>query len=367
MINDLSERRQGHDFVVYKDQIYFSAISCNGLYRCNLDGSGQTFLTYFPNRGHNDKHLHGAIGVVGDKMYFAPAADDCINIYSVGTNEMRSICLENVGTENSKYFDVCVDGSRIYFIPSRANCLIEIDSKTDEVTYHYDCMRGIQNKDNRYPIAKYGSFIREGELYIPLSGDNVLLKINFELNITEKIVVGSNINGFTDSYYDCEADVVWLLECGNSRLFKYSFLSRELVCFPLIEEDDEAINPYIKMVQIDNKLYFIPFNNNKLIVFNMETYEIICSYSCEEDRNINEWNAYYYSAYKIDDNHFVAMCINDKSWHFFDKKGEIATRILFLDKAQKLRKSKEKTVFINESEEVGIDCFIQFVSGNMKG
>lgn len=353
-------------FVVVEDTVYFSAFNSNGLYKWSKNDDAPQFISYFPNEKLTQKYLHAAAYLLGDKIYFAPAAAGNIAIYDLKNKSIKSINVEGYATGTSKYYDICSNENKVYMIPSRAEYIIEIDTHTDSIVLHNEWISKINlslNKD--MPLIKYGSFVRKEKLYIPYIRDNCMLEIELKTFTIETIKIGDFTSGFTDAYYDKNSDRVWLLRNGVCSVISYSFVSDEAKEFKLKKNDGDFSYPYIKMIQLRDELVLIPYQERVFMSLNMKTEEIKTLHCLDGNKLKNSWG-YYYSSVKISDDSFIALSTEDLMWDLYDFKGNLVNEIECVDEKKFMRRVLATNRIIYENQTSNLKQFLQYIREDTK-
>lgn len=352
------------DFVIYENKMYFSSLNCNAFYRCNLDGSSVEYIMSFPNEKIDIRHLHGAMYTKKGKIYFAPMNGKCVAIYDVIKDEITSIDVtDKVRTDNSKYFSICSYKNKLYMIPSRTYWIIEVDTNSDEISFHNEWMRNIDFFENQeIPAIKNGAFLRKEKLYLPFSRKSILVEIELENFTSTPIQIGTDNNGFTDAFFDENEDVVWLLKYGESSIVRYSFSTQEETVFHLKESDKAIKCPYIKMIEMGNKLIVIPYQESDFICLDMQLGEVSCLKHLDQDIQENEWGAYYYTAKKIADNKFLAVGAGDYMWEEYGKQCDLLTSYSIEDDDMVARILTSENIILKETAQLGLPFFLKCIT-----
>lgn len=348
-------------FVVVQDAIYFSAFNSNGLYKWSKNKAAPQFISYFPDENLTQNHLHAATYLLGDKIYFAPAAAKNIAIYDLKDKSIKNINVEDYAMGTSKYYNMCSYKNKLYMIPSRAEYIIEVDTYTDSIVFHNEWVTKVNIALNQdMPAMKYGAFIRKEKLYIPYLRDNCIFEIELKNFIVNTIKIGDFANGFIDAYYDKIGDRVWLLQSGVCSVICYSFASGKAKKFEVKKNNAGFSYPYIKMIQLRDELVLIPYQDSVFMSLNMKTKEIKTLHYLDNNKPKNSWG-YYYSGVKISEDYFIALSTGDLMWDIYDFKGNLVNEIECTDEKMCMRNALVTNRIVHENLNSNLKQFLQCI------
>lgn len=203
------------DAVLYKNYLYFSNSSSNGLYRINAHSKDVEFVDYFPDEKKDAVLLHKKVFFYKNKIIFIPSLSRYIVIYDFERNSFERVYFEN-DIDGEAVLDAFQVDNRIF--------LFKRNTEFDVVLFELETMHlstidcsSLQSSINDYtshenPDKFYRAFFSDGCFYFGLCESDIIAIWNIENNRTvilhtgnEKIIniykIGENIYYTTRDKY----------------------------------------------------------------------------------------------------------------------------------------------------------------------
>lgn len=311
-----------HDYIVYEGNIYFCALNFNALYSMSLLNKKLEFLGHIPNELIYSKHLYGAIVELNGRIYMAPMNAKEIAIYDIKKRIFEKVSLrESDISVVSKFFNVCIYRSYVYFIPSRCHYVVCLNVDNGEISY-IDEWYKILKLSSGYSkmIIKNGCFIKNGKLYLATLIDNTIFKISLDDLTTEYIRLGNENDGFIDMCSDGED--VWLIKSKSKNIIKWRDDTDNYVCFNEFPKDFkwEGI-PYINILNCTSYIFVAAYQANMSLIIDKNTYKIqSLKYTKSMGKCFKDsWSAKYYFAKILEEDKIIMVDIYDHSINVFNK------------------------------------------------
>lgn len=244
------------DAVIYRDFMYFSNTSFNGLFKVNLKTREMFFVDFFPGEFIGKAFLHKRCIVADRKIFFFPAYAAAIHIYDIERGEITSIPFaKNSGGES--IIDAVQYKNSIYVFPKKEKCKpLLIDTKTldtKNVNYFDAELDKYVNKDN--PQKFYRAFLYKDRIYLSLNSEDLIA----EWNINEKTIKAYN-TGFEHIVNLCvieekcyfttsESYDLHVLEFSSGKISTYS---------STIKKSENMRNPYGSICEWNNRIILVP-------------------------------------------------------------------------------------------------------------
>lgn len=363
-IEKYMNRLSTHCLINIGDEIYFSALNNNGLYKYNQKTRITSFVGYFPDETMDMRHIHGSGIMINNQLLFAPMNGNSIGIYNTNENRFDSIKIhpEDVGLASKYYFSVlCED--KVFFIPSRASHIIVLDLQNMDVTFVSEWSKWISGSDNnqKSPIIKNGTFLHGKHLYIPLCRHNSILKIETDTYKSSLIDIPVENGGFCDAYYDETDEILWLLQNGKPGVVKTTLEGSSAEVF-LAEGIGQQEYPYINLIDMDEFIYLPSYQAAKSVRFSKKNGSFEDA-GLDDYRNTDEaeWKVHHYTAKKLSKDCFVTMGTTDYEIRLYDKHGSHTDTWLFLDDDRPARFYKITDYIHREKDKEDLTYFIKSI------
>lgn len=172
---------------VNEDDIWFSAMDFNGLFKANLLTGQVQFMGCFPKESSLKRRLHfGKTICVDECLYFIPWGSSHLHVY-----DMREQCFfayEIEGEAQHKYSSAIEANDAVYFFPAEAEKVLKFSYKTKQIEYldPNGASRDLQ-KIYRYQL----NVMREDEyVFFSLKNDNVVMMFHADTETFRLVRVG---------------------------------------------------------------------------------------------------------------------------------------------------------------------------------
>ena len=333
-MNNHRNRLSFHSCEVIDNNIYFSSLNSNGLYKMDINKKEPEFIGFFPNEELDGKHLHGAVKYCDGKLYFAPFSGNCISIYDLEKKQFESIEISNC--ENcmySKYYGIQIYKRKIILIPSRMKMITIYDIDTKKIEYHDEWTNGIDLLTNGdIPYFKNGSFIVDEVLFIPYNRSAALIGMNLENYKIQTIYIKECNHGFVDGFFSPFDKSVFLLSNDKSAVCKLKIDTHEFFEYEYINDNIvDVLYPHIKMIDTKKYIMILAYQAPYNLVFDKKTHSFFKKNVYDDELNNKEWNAYFYSGQKISDDEIWLMQTGDYMFTSINNSFEVKNKFELID------------------------------------
>lgn len=150
------------------ENLWFSAISFNGLFRMKKTDMIPEFVGLFPDERIDGTRLFSSVTESNGKLYFSPFSASAIAVYDISSGSFDRIEIDFGYTKikEAKLYSSIMLNSRIYFIPYAYDAIICYDIENGEIIYYTDWLKLVDNRS-----GYQGQYFRKAAVY----GDTILL------------------------------------------------------------------------------------------------------------------------------------------------------------------------------------------------
>lgn len=252
--------------VLIEDRIIFSARNYNALFETTISTGKTRLLSFFEDEDNIPK-LHIRAFYYSGEVFFVPLYGKKIACYNVKTNKMRYINLPgneiikksidffadsfNGGKLFPQYLDAgYIDAEKFFMVPASRDSIGIFDMGSSVVS-----SINIESEFDEEEIMGCGTYL-DGNIYVsPYSGEWIKC-----VNIAEKKVTNFS-KGVFGKYYSIAAK--------NNKLY-FSATKNNSICYINLDTPnfislvDDDVDMYREVVNIGDKLWLLPSNNEML-------------------------------------------------------------------------------------------------------
>lgn len=355
-----------HDYVKIDNDVYFSALNFNGLYRMRLSGRKLVWLGAVPGENLNQKHIYGAIAENAGKLYLAPRNGNEIAVYDLNTKVFEKIPLKYKAEGLPfKFSGVLSEGTKIYFIPARYRYLIILDVITGEMEYIEDWRKQLKVPDTYTGLLiGKGYFIKGKYLYMALMPANILVKMSLTTMEEVFIRIGEGKYGFADMCLDQDGESIWFIQKGRPAILKWNErLGEDTVHSVMPKGFTYGEVPFINVLDNGRKVIAIGYHANMSVEVDKScgTIQQAKWDMAGTEGSFNEWHARHYFAKKTADSSFVVANIDDNSFYAIDGD-ELKEKFYLFDKYDEIESVYSKNNLLCENRDLGLHEFVRYIS-----
>lgn len=260
----------------FDDKLWFPEWSYNKLYYYDLVQKKVVFFCELGEENIRNRLFCQVLMVNGD-IYLIPFQAEkmyCVNIESKEVEEINLYALledYDIEKENLQFLSAHNDNDVIYMVGAKDAIIVSYECKKKEAKL-YDLKDEEIRVTARDTMFCRKSMLREGKIYIPLCGQNLVVVFELETNSVEAVRVGSDGCRYAAICYDGEN--FWLAPRENSAIVRWNYKEKtykEFDAFP----DEYMANGFGDIVCIKNKIILVPMRANMVLSVDKSTGKIL--------------------------------------------------------------------------------------------
>ncbi len=361
------EKLSMHSFVTVQENVYFSALNYNGLFKYNKVEETVEMLEEIPEEKRFSRHLYSATILVGNQIYFAPMNAKDIAVYDIENKTISKISLkQEYSSIISKFSRMLRDDCYIYLIPFRYPAIVKINLKNQKVTY-LDSWIGKLGIGKSDIFAKNGCFLKNENLHIALYEENKVLQINIKTEECELLEIPTkDKQGFVDMLFDEE--YYWFVQRNYTTIIKYHVKSGRVDYIYIDEFEGYQVGvPYIRILEFDNKIFLAAYEGERSVIIDKQTNQV------QEITKLNEiykpifennWKARFYFAEKIGMEQVLLGNIANHQCVVFNVKTKTIEKTYYIENLKFIQIYREYLLEKNshkETEEFDLEDYCEYV------
>lgn len=272
----LKEKQQTiyfHDMIKVDNEIWFSAINRNGLYRMNDKASRMELMHYFPDEGFFATFLHSKVFSCGKKIISVPFQARQIHVFDRETKKMLAMDFSEISDSiGYSFFDIALqDKNVIYMIPCRYKKMIRYDvslGELKEIDVIKDDYKHKWNKEG--PFVLKGACIVESKIYLSSFSADFIEVYDLHTNDIKYIDVPLKSNGISGiSHLLYEDGIFWVIG-KNGTICKWEKNSGEMELIEIKRENADCY-AFFNALLYKGKLYLSDSIENMVYVYDLQT------------------------------------------------------------------------------------------------
>ena len=248
---------------LYDDGKYywFTSWDFNALFRVDKSTWQAEYIASFPNEEIDGFRLYATIIEFEDNLLFTPLRAKEIAIYNKKSGNISKISFNNMdigylkGYSGWNYYSAHMYKDYIYLLPHQRTAAIKYNIKTGTISTITDWIKSVTNNYVlTAPRFIFRSILQSGKIYAPISGCNLLEKIDLETQNVQIIECGEKGNTYADN---CNlGEKYYIAPLTGNQIVEY-------------DEIRGTITTYLYRGKNDNKIQFwgIVATNGKAFLF----------------------------------------------------------------------------------------------------
>ena len=254
------------DALIDGDKCWFVHAYYPALFSADYKSGMCKLEAVLPNNHDFGECLFASIAQYGDKLVLAPRSSDVIAIFNCVTKKVETVSLDISKMKGAGVFNLftstCVFGEYVYLFSGRYPAIVRLDMRNYSIEYFEDWLPEINDiSPNRELVYFRKAVLSENRAYLPCWQAAAYLIFNFE-NCSYEVV-----------YTGDKGSMSSIAVTGTGKLI-YAYkdsckISGEVEC---------EIDKYCGVDSIfwkDKYLYIVPRDSADLLLYNMETEEIL--------------------------------------------------------------------------------------------
>lgn len=219
--------------------------------------------------------------VYNDKIYFIPYNHTSIQEFNPITNQISYYEVPIDKNINKKFTHGVLYNDKLYCIPYDYNYILEFDLNSKSFN-----IIGFFSGSNKW----INSTLIDNKVYqTPYSNDSLLIFDLVNKSITYKQITSWYSFNFVDSVYLQEYNSIILIPQYGSNIVQIDLDTNNIFYFLELENSFK----WIRQIQVDNKFYTVPYDQNYFIEFNIKS-EYIVNSVINSNIVVWEYPNYYY-------------------------------------------------------------------------
>ena len=247
--------------------LYFSEISCNGLFRLNLENYSMEFVDFFKDEDTYSCFLHRKVIRIDDELVFIPQYSRKIHIYNVKTKAQHSIELNDYNIKTPLLGGVSTDEGVILFPFLRGERIFCMDIKQKKLYRDHRFEKSLARYDTIKEEKLFRRLaIKNGKAYVAPYGTNIICEIDFVCGLI--IEYKTNIKHIQSVFPDKEG--LWVTETNSGCIWRWNGKGEE----HRYETGDTGENLYSHI--INDKLgntYVLPAKGESILKLHDDKFE----------------------------------------------------------------------------------------------
>lgn len=315
-----------HDAVNVKNEIWFSAINTNGLYKMNEITKKIQFVCFFPDANIEGIFLHSKVFHYKDKLIFVPFQAKSISIFDLKTKEMVSIKIPDdlSYTDYSLFYTAIQDKNIIYMIPCRCEQMIKFNVQNNEIELIDVILNDKNHKWNReFPFVVKGAYKRNNFIYFGSYISNFIEKFDLESGQVVYYDISTDIGGI--SHMVCVDHVFWLI--GNNGKVSQWNEEQGLINTISIEKEYTKGQAFFDVFLYENIIFLTGGMSQKIYMLNIYTGDVVsvCIGNKIPEKELKIFWGSYTSLFMLDDKTLAVLCAKDGVIYKIDPFGVVDT------------------------------------------
>lgn len=219
-----------YESVVIDDEMWFSNINFNGLFKINIKSYITEFVAHFPNEKINQKLLHTNCFEYKGQIVFVPARGKFVHFYNVNSGEFTSICVfeKEVSNDAVKFCNGAIRDGNFLYIVLKTGEMISVNLETKEVvevkTFKEQCQKYVLSYEN---FMFLNAVVFEEKMFFALNLKDKILVWDIKNKNLSAIEIGiNNISSMyegKDFFWITSNDDEYIYSCNkaNYKITKY--------------------------------------------------------------------------------------------------------------------------------------------------
>lgn len=256
-----------YDGYIVGEELWFSNVSANGLFRMNMKTEEVKFVKTFPNELLEHMALHKRVISYKDQLFFFAEAGHGVHKYDMTTGEMQYFEQAYHRVEFLKTADVIVKEKYVWVIPQHIQHeLFRFDMETNEIVHYPQFNQTVQPyvKDEQIPFCIRVAE-KDGRAWFAINNTNYIMSWEFtSFDVTVYELELDQLYGV----FSC-ADKLWVTRVGDSCVYQWNPDTNKMIPFT-----NEHITvglgklPYFCMVSLEEKTFIL--ETNTLDIYQLE-------------------------------------------------------------------------------------------------
>ncbi len=356
------------------DFLWFTEFRMNALFKMDKKTWTPEFVLSFPGEKANGVRLFRNIIGYNDKLIFTPFGAKKIAVYDKTNGMLKQIDIEAYAGEFIDNSDgewnyasgILVNGS-IYYFPHKRKNIIRYDPETDivEALPHWsECV--LKYKPFQIPLLYYNVCVKDGKIYAPVSGANLLEIIDIQTEKIDILEIGAENNTYFDvAFHDNKLYMIPLL---GDKIATFNTLKNEQELYSI----DQKFSGHFQLYSIhiiDGFIYIVPMQYKEFLVFKITANGIektelsaFSSFKYNDEKYANYFS-YFEGGTVIDNKLYMYNAVTNEECVYNAECGILRTQKILFDKQEIDRKIKIDLYGVPEFSENEMFDLNQMISG----
>jgi hypothetical protein len=274
------------------ENIWFTPLSFNSLFRINKQTWETKHIGTFPNEKMNGFALYGKIEKYEGKLYFSPHKANEIAVYDIKLNKFGKINIDrpNITNKNdytSKFWFSATYEEYVFFVPTEYPAIIRYNSETGELDYFSDWIKKIEQlKDSGKLYFSKGCVLGE-DLFLPCTNANAVVVFNLKKCVSKVYKVGDAKYSYKNMCHD--GNNFWILPRTNTPVIKWNpdlNIYKEYNNFPNGFVDGDF--NFVGINYLNGFIWLFPYNANMSLKINIEDDSIMIADEFQNECYLHE-------------------------------------------------------------------------------
>jgi hypothetical protein len=257
------------DCVIDGDDMYFSALNINALFKMNLKTHEVELLGWPPVMMGYTTNTFLGISKIDDRLFLTPWQASAIVSYDLSDKSFVVHEFKDAGIWKSRLMNVIEREDELFFIPSNYASIIGLNKQNQKFHYYKDWRKGLPGNDVLY-FASGAGVLRDNNILIPCHNPEGIIEFNCT---TGRSRLHNQFPGCRSIVAD--GDYYWVT--GKTPIiWKWNYDTGEIIAmtdFPQ-ELDLGADGGFHFAVKAGDYLVVFPINGNKTLKINTHTGQI---------------------------------------------------------------------------------------------
>lgn len=373
----------GGCWYIENDIAWLVDIQRNILFYLNMKSEKCDYVASIPNIKTGKFRLNQTCLKAGDDIYFLPDIGDRIWIYNLNNKKFKQIAVDNHDKCRIGIYKFWFYNNKIYAFSTGLKKVIEIDTAGQAISSYFVISDLKEEKIDSEIGIRVGN-----DIYFASSVANYIYQFSLETKQTTVYTIPLIRGGFQTICYDGKMFwlsgyrreiYVWNREQNSAKVLKdfpdefgiYDFKGANENILDCVA-DEYAVPAFIDACFIGKYIWFIPFQTNKIIYADKDTYDIY-AFEIEdenESRESMEGNILkhkYLFQYTRDDRYIGLFSLKNQQVIEIDcleKKAE--RKSYFIEDESLARMVSSKNIFLHENNKLDQVIFTKWLSRKIK-
>lgn len=361
------------DIAFDQNNIFFSAMQFNGLFKASIYGGEAIYMGSFPNESDSKVGLHGDVVQYKDEILFLPNLADYLALYNIKQDSFASIKFPvQEDTEVTSYLPKIASGilvgSCAYAFGCRYPCIVRYDFETGCLKYYdeSECFKKFDPKENKSFFGIDLCLIENSIFARTCQADAIV-----EFDVVEEKLFFHPLKKKMSIILCGDQEKLWLFEENGMGIYtwnKWNGLSEVMQFQGYSRKNKQEL---VCSVQLKDEIWIFSLLSEFVLKWNKVNKKLEEeSFFCIENSQIYQNDSFASILFrkKHNDKIYLMSVLENKLYCFSENGDENYCVDIYTDRTEIVRKLFTEQTFLNEQEDTlwsiayGLEDFLNVVT-----